>query len=54
MFTQAKDNSGKSKDLSIAEIFKAAVVSWDQCHLTGKGKQSAQANKISTIKYKGQ
>ena len=53
MFTQAKDTSGKPKDPSIAEIPKAAVLSWDQCHLTGKGKQLAQANKISTIKHKG-
>ena len=37
MFTQVKDTSGKPKDPSIAEISKAAVLSWDQCHLTGKG-----------------
>ena len=54
MFTQAKDTSGKPKDPSIAEISKAAVLSWDQHHLTGKGKQSAQTNKISAIKHKGQ
>ena len=54
MFTQAKDTSGKPKDPSIAEISKAAVLSWDQHHLTGKGKQSAQENKISAIKHKGQ
>ena len=54
MFTQAKDTSSKPKDPSIAEISKAAVLSWDQHHLTGKGKQSAQANKISAIKHKGQ
>ena len=52
MFTQAKDSSGKAKDLSITEISKAAVLSWDQCHLTRKGKQSVQANKISAIKHK--
>ena len=54
MFTQAKDTSSKLKDPSIAEISKAAILSWDQRHLTGKGKQSAQANKISAIKHKGQ
>ena len=54
MFTQAKDTSGKPKDPSVAEISKAAVLSWDQHHLTGKGKQLAQANKISAIKHKRQ
>ena len=54
MFTQVKNTSGKPRDPSVAEISKAAVLSWDQCHLTGKGKQSAQANKISAIKHKGQ
>ena len=54
MFMQAKDTSGKPKDPSIAEISKAAVLSWDQHHLTGKGKQLVQANKISAIKHKGQ
>ena len=54
MFTQAKDTSGKPKGPFIAKISKAAVLSWDQRHLTGKGKQSAQANKISAIKHKGQ
>ena len=53
MFMQAKDTSGKPKDPSIAEISKAAVLSWDQRHLTRKGKQSAQANKISAIKAQG-
>ena len=54
MFTQVKDTSGKPKDPSVTEISKAAVLSWDQHHLTGKGKQSVQANKISSIKHKGQ
>ena len=54
MFTQAKDTSSKPKNPSITEISKAAVLSWDQHHLTGKGKQLAQANKISAIKHKGQ
>ena len=54
MFTQAKDTSSKPKDPSIAEISKAAVLPWDQHHLTRKGKQSVQANKISAIKHKGQ
>ena len=54
MFTQVKDTSDKPKDPSIAEISKAAVLLWDQRHLTRKGKQSAQANKISAIKHKGQ
>ena len=34
MFMQVKDTSGKPKDPSITEISKAAVLSWDQCHLT--------------------
>ena len=54
MFMQAKDTRGKPKDPFIAEISKAAVLSWDQRHLTGKGKQLVQANKISAIKHKGQ
>ena len=54
MFTQAKDTSGKLKDPSVTEISKAAVLSWDQHHLTRKGKQLAQANKISAIKHKGE
>ena len=54
MFTQAKDTSSKPKDPSITEISKAAVLLWNQHHLTGKGKQSVQANKISAIKHKGQ
>ena len=54
MFTQAKDTSGKPKDPSVTEISKAAVLSWDQRHLTRKEKQSVQANKISAIKHKGQ
>ena len=54
MFTQAKVTSSKPKDPSVAKISKPAVLLWDQCHLTGKGKQSAQANKISAIKHKGQ
>ena len=52
IFTQAKDSSGKAKDPSITEISKATVLSWNQCHLTRKGKQLAQANKTSAIKYK--
>ena len=47
MFTQAKDTSGKLKDPCVTEISKAAVLSWDQHHLTRKGKQLAQANKIT-------
>ena len=54
MFTQAKDTSSKPKDPSVAEISKAAALSWDQRHLTRKGKQLAQANKINAIKHKGQ
>ena len=54
MFTQVKDTSGKPKDPSVAEISKAALLSWDQRHLTKKGKQLGQANKISAIKHKGQ
>ena len=53
MFTQVKDTSSKPKDPSVAKISKAAVLLWDQRHLTRKGKQSAQANKISAIKHKG-
>ena len=51
MFTQAKNSSGKVKDPFIGEISRATVLSWDQHHLTRKGKQSAQANKISAIKH---
>ena len=41
MFMQAKNTSSKPKDPSVAEIPKAAVLSWDQCHLTRKEKQLA-------------
>ena len=54
MFMQAKDTSSKPKDPSVTEISKAAVLLWDQHHLTRKGKQLVQANKISAIKHKGQ
>ena len=53
MFTQAKVTSSKPKDPSVAKISKPAVLLWDQCHLTKKEKQLAQANKISAFKHKG-
>ena len=45
--------AGKPVNPTIKGIYKAVVLSWDQCHMTGKGKQPAQGNKISTVKSKG-
>ena len=53
MIAQAKNMAGKPVNLTVERIYKAAVLSWDQCHMTDKGKQPAQANKISTVKPKG-
>ena len=54
MIAQAKDSTGKAKELMVAEIHLAVVLSWDQCHMSGKGKAPAQDNKISTVKlHKG-
>ena len=53
MIVQAKDTAGKLVDPTVEGIYKAAILSWGQCHMTGKGKQPVQANKISTIKPKG-
>ena len=50
--TQAKDMAGKLVNPTVKGIYKAEVLSWDQHHITGKGKQPAQANKISTVKLK--
>ena len=44
--------AGKPVDPTVEGIYKAVVLSWDQCHMIGKGKQPAQANKISTVKSK--
>ena len=54
MIAQVKDSTGKAKKPTVAEIHSAVVLSWDQCHMLGKGKAPAQANKISTVKpHKG-
>ena len=53
MIVQAKDMASKLVDSTIKGIYKAAVLSWDQRHMTGKGKQPAQTNKNSTVKPKG-
>ena len=45
--------AGKPVDSTIKGIYKVVVIYLDQHHMTGKGKQPAQANKISTIKPKG-
>ena len=52
MIIQAKNMAGKPVNPIIKGIYKAAVLSWNQCHMTGKGKQPVQANKISTMKPK--
>ena len=53
MITQAKDKDGKAKVPTVDEIHKAAILSWDQCHLgKGKSSQPAQSNKISAVKCK--
>ena len=53
MIAQAKDMAGKPVDPTVEGIYKAVVLSWDQCHMIGKGKQPVPANKISTMKSKG-
>ena len=39
MVIQAKDMASKLVDPTIEGIYKAVVLLWDQCHMTGKGKQ---------------
>ena len=41
MIAQAKNMAGKPVDLTVEGIYKAAVLFWNQCHMTGKGKQPA-------------
>ena len=41
MIVQAKDTTGKLVNPTVKGIYKATVLSWDQCHMTGKGKQPA-------------
>ena len=53
MIVQVKDMGGKPVNPTVKGIYKATVLSWDQHHMTGKGKQPVQANKISTVKPKG-
>ena len=53
IIVQAKDMAGNPADPTVEGIYKAVVLSWDQCHKTGKGKQPVQANKISAVKPKG-
>ena len=53
MIVSTKDTAGKPVDPTIEGNYKAMVPSWDQCHMINKGKQPAQANKISTVKPKG-
>ena len=52
MIAQAKDTAGKPVNSTVKGIYKAVVLSWDQHHMIGKGKQPAQANKISVVKPK--
>ena len=44
IIAQAKDSTGKAKKPTVAEIHSAVVLSWDQCHMSGKGKAPVQAN----------
>jgi hypothetical protein len=52
MIVQEKDNAGKAKNPTVAGIHTAAVLSWDQQLIQGKGKASAHANKLSAVKPK--
>ena len=52
MIVQAKDMAGKLVNPTIEGIYKAVVLFWDQCHMIDRGRQPAQANKISTVKSK--
>ena len=52
MIVQTKDASRKQKTSTIKEICEAAVLSWDQHHMK-EAPKAAQANKISTVKCKG-
>ena len=53
MIAQAKDMAGKPVNPTVEGIYKAAVLSQNQHHMIDKGKQAAQAKKISTVKPKG-
>ena len=50
MIAQVKDSTGKAKEPMVNEIHQAAILSWDQYHMSGKGKALVQANKISAVK----
>ena len=52
MIVQAKNASGKVKTPTVEEICEAVVLSWDQHHMKDTPK-ATQANKISTVKHKG-
>ena len=52
MIAQAKDASGKQKTPTVEEIREAAVLSWDQHHMK-EAPKATQANRISTVKHKG-
>ena len=53
IIAQAKDMASKLVNPTVEGIYKAAVLFWNQHHITGKGKQQVQANKISAVKPKG-
>ena len=53
MIIQAIYAFGKAKTPIVEKIQAAAVLSWNQCHMKDTSKATAQANKISTIKAKG-
>ena len=50
IIAQTKDMAGKPVDPTVEGIYKVVVLSRDQYHMTGKGKQPVQANKISAVK----
>ena len=52
MIVQANDASGQAKTFTMNGIQQAAILSWDQWHMKDTPK-AAQANKISTVKHKG-
>ena len=53
MIAQKKDSAGKTVIPKVAEIKAAAILSWDQHSMTEPAPSQQQAQKISTVKCKG-
>ena len=53
MIVQKKDSAGKTVVPKVAEIKAAVILSWDQRSMTEPAPSRQQAQKISTVKCKG-